>query len=138
MATRAEARDAAFGPIKAVLDSLSIPTVWDGTFAKPPNSTSVRWAWVRLLHAQSDQRAIGTSGGKRLYGSVALLTVEVRTKMALGISEADSVGEAIQKAIVGARVADIGFENATVREVGIEDGWWRTDVTADVEYYSLL
>lgn len=144
--TLEEARDYILDKFKTAWDANS-PAANGGTApsveyqnvepAKSPLADGNKpWARITVRHSSGGQRSMGGVGG-RVFTHRGVVTVQVFVPAGKqGLVRADRLGKVALDAFEGEETSagNVWFRNATYREVGVDNGWFQVNVTAEFEY----
>jgi hypothetical protein len=94
-------------------------------------------SWVRLAvnHTASVQESLGDVG-LRKFSRIGSAFVQIFIPENSGLNSADLLADAVRTVFEGVRLLDndIRFYNSTVREIGVNEGWYQLSVESEFVY----
>jgi hypothetical protein len=151
----ADARDQTMTLVNNVISSTStmngagsttnfqpITTIWDDVQKQQPtqqvnanNPVVLPWLRVGMKHNTGGQASLAGQTGLRRYTKHGLLIIEVFGAAGNGQQFTDPMADSLLAGIQGKSTpGNIWFRNGTVREVGVDGAWWKTNVILEFEY----
>lgn len=94
------------------------------------------WARVTVRHNSGEQRSMGEPGA-RVFTRRGLVTVQIFVPAGKqGLVLADRLGKVAADAFEGEETStgNVWFRNVAYREVGVDNGWFQVNATAEFEY----
>lgn len=140
-ATYAEAYDYLCGLVKTVADANSWQVDWEDVPKKdagvfPPTDPTVTWCRPRVRHVTGGQRTLGNVSGKRRFGRLGVMTVQVFTERGTGLSNAHAnaklLSDALEKAVPDS--TGVWTRNTALNEIGPDGAYYLINVTTEFNY----
>jgi len=119
-----------------------IISIWDDVQKQQPtqqvnanNPVVLPWIRISMKHNTGGQSSLAGQNGLRRYTKYGFLIVEVFGAAGNGQLITDPIADAILTGVQGKSTpGNIWFRNGTVKEVGIDGAWWKTNVILEFEY----
>jgi hypothetical protein len=101
-------------------------------FTTPVGQT---WARFSIVNVTSVQRSLGDVG-RRKYDRGASVFVQIFSPKNTAQKPADLLAEEVREVFEGIHLVgnDIRFRNTTIREIGVDEGWYQLSVECEFEY----
>jgi hypothetical protein len=93
------------------------------------------WARFSIVNVTSVQRSLGDVG-RRKYDRGASVFVQIFSPQNSAQKPADLLAEEVREIFEGIHLVgnDIRFRNTTIREIGVDEGWYQLSVECEFEY----
>jgi hypothetical protein len=136
--TTPNARDEISAIIHEALAGIGVTVVkYDGVDSLDPPSLEVNWARATIGHEDGGQRSLsGPTSGKIRWGENGVIVVQCFGLMTEGgLTKAVQMACAVRDAFRGrATAGGVWFRRQTIREVGIDKGWYQVNATLTFDY----
>jgi hypothetical protein len=135
-ATVTQARDQIYALYKAAMDANSADTVIVYDDAKTPTPEDASsWARISVRHTSGGQSTISRNGGISRYTRTGTVYVNLFEMPGAGLNSLDALAKIALDAFEGKTTSgNVWFTKAQVRELGIVEGWYQTNVLINFSY----